>query len=134
MTAKPITMKDAVVSVAGTDYGAEASSVVITPNVNVTTWAGLKPTAVVRGIGTVEWNVNMSVGMDFNDATSLGRYLFEHQGEEVPLEFRPMSDGAGVSANVIVVPGSIGGNVNAVSESSVSLPVQGSPTFLAAPA
>ncbi|WNM25242.1 hypothetical protein [Demequina capsici] len=129
---KPMKMKDALVSIAGTDYGAEASSVTLTPTTPVTTWKGLKPTATYSSAGNPTWALDMMVGTDWDDAASLARYLFEHVGEEVALEFRPKSGGAGITANVILIPGAIGGQVDTDSEASVSLPVTGQPTFTAA--
>lgn len=129
---QPIKMKDAVVSIAGTDYGAEASSVILTPTTPTSTWKGLKPGAVYSSAGTPSWQLDMTIGVDWDETSSLARYLFEHVGEAVALQFRPKTGGAGLSAEVIAIPGAIGGAVDTDAEANVSLPLNGQPAFLAA--
>lgn len=129
---QPIKMKDSVVSIAGTDHGGEASAVQMTPSTPVSTWKGLKPDAVHSSAGTTTWTCDMTIGVDWDDATSLSRYLFEHAGEKATLEFRPRTGGTGMSVEVILIPGAIGGSVDSDAEATVSLPATGQPTFLPA--
>jgi len=125
----PLYMKDAVVTIGSTGYEAEISSAVFTPSATVATWKGLTPTAVFTESGAATWVVDITASQDWDDPLSLGVYLFEHEGESVPIAFEPKAGGAGFAGTVVITPGAIGGAVDGFAESTVSLPVQGRPTY-----
>jgi len=127
----PLYMKDALVTIAGTPYEAECSNVTFTPSTSTTTWKGLTPDAVFTNTANATWTVDMTLAQDWDAISSLGLYLFEHEGEEVSLVFEPKNGGGGFTAQVVITPGAIGGAVDGFAESQVSLPVQGRPTYVA---
>ena len=126
---QPLFLKDAVLTIAATNYEAEVSSVTFTPSTSISTWKGLTPGAVFTEAGLATWVADIVAAQDWDDPLSLGVYLFEHEGEEVACVFTPKNGGAGFAADIIVTPGAIGGAVDGFAESTVSLPVQGKPTY-----
>ena len=125
----PLFLKDAVLTIAATGYEAEVSSVTLTPSTSTVTWKGLTPEAVFTQTPNATWTCDLTFAQDWDLATSLGVYLFENEGEEVAMVFTPKSGGAGFAANVVITPGAVGGSVDSFAESTVSLPVQGKPTY-----
>lgn len=126
---QPIYLKDCVLSIAGSDFEKAVSSVQFTPSVTSATFKGLEPTATFTNVGSASWMVDISYAQDWNTAGSLSAYLFSNEGTEVTLTFEPVNGGASWSADVIIVPGAVGGAVDSFAVATVSLPVQGKPTF-----
>lgn len=126
---QPIYLKDCVLSVAGSDFEKALSSVTFTPSVTTATFKGLEPTAVFTNVGSSTWMVDLAYAQDWDTVGSLSAYLYEHEGAERTLTFEPVNGGASWSADVIIVPGAVGGAVDSYATASVSLPVQGRPTF-----
>lgn len=127
--ANPLYMKEALLSIAATDYAAEVSSVVFTPSSSVATWKGLAPGAVHTAGGLATWTCDITLAQDYDTAASFANYLFDNEGEEVVLTFEPKAGGATVTATVIIAAGAIGGAVDAFAEATVSLGVQGKPVI-----
>lgn len=126
---QPIFLKDCLLSVAGSDFEKAVSSVQFTPSVTTATFKGLEPTATFTNVGSSTWMVDISYAQDWSTAGSLSEYLFDNEGAEVTLTFEPVNGGAAWSADVIIVPGAVGGAVDSFAVATVSLPVQGKPTF-----
>ena len=126
---QPIYLKDVVLSVAGSDFEKHVSGVTFTPSVSSATWKGLEPTAVFTNVGSSSWTVDLEYAQDWDTTGSLSAYLFANEGTEVTLTFEPVAGGSSWSADVIIVPGAVGGAVDSYAVATVSLPVQGRPTF-----
>lgn len=126
---QPIYLKDCVLSVAGSDFEKALSSVTFTPSVTTATFKGLEPTAVFTNVGSSTWMVDLAYAQDWDTTGSLSAYLFANEGAEVTLTFEPVNGGSSWSADVIIVPGAVGGAVDSYAVATVSLPVQGRPTF-----
>lgn len=126
---QPIYLKDCVLSVAGSDFEKAVSSASFTPSVATATFKGLEPTAVFTNVGSSTWMVDISYAQDWESAGSLSAYLYANEGAEVTLTFEPVAGGSSWSADVIIVPGAVGGAVDSYAVATVSLPVQGKPTF-----
>lgn len=126
---QPIYLKDVVLSVAGSDFEKHVSSVTFTPSVATATWKGLNPDAVFTNVGASTWMVDLGYAQDWDTTGSLSAYLFANEGAEVTLTFEPVAGGSSWSADVIIVPGAVGGAVDSYAEATVSLPVQGRPVF-----
>lgn len=126
---QPIYLKDVVLSVAGSDFEKHVSGVTFTPSVTSATWKGLEPTAVFTNVGASTWMVDLEYAQDWDTTGSLSAYLFANEGSEVTLTFEPVAGGSSWSASVIIVPGAVGGAVDSYAVATVSLPVQGKPTF-----
>jgi len=126
---QPIYLKDVVLTVDGDTYEKHVSGVTFTPSVTSATWKGLEPSAVFTNVGSSTWMLDLAYAQDWTTADSLSAYLFSNEGAEITLSFVPVTGGGTWSATVIVVPGAVGGAVDSYATSSVSLPIQGRPTF-----
>lgn len=114
----------------GTDgYEAHVSSATFTPSSSIVTWKGLTPSAVFSFGANATWTLDLELAQDFETADALARYLFENEGTTVTVVFEPVDGGASVTAEVIITPGAVGGAVDAVATSTVSLGVQGKPVL-----
>lgn len=118
----PLYMRDSVLTIAGTDHAAQCSSIVFTPSPVSTTWKGLKPDALYTAAGTATWTLDATLAQDWDALTSFSLYLHEHEGESVTVTCEPKDGGASFEATVTIVPGAIGGAVDAFAESTVSMP------------
>lgn len=126
---QPIYLKDVVLTVDGDTYEKHVSGVTFTPSVTSATWKGLEPSAVFTNVGSSTWMIDLAYAQDWETTDSLSAYLFANEGAEITLSFVPVTGGGTWSATVIIVPGAVGGAVDSYAVSTVSLPVQGRPTF-----
>lgn len=127
---QPLYLKDVILTVDGDTYEKHVSGVSIVPTVATATFKGLDSAAVFTQASNASWTVDLTYVQDWETADSLSAYLFNNAGSEITLSFKPESGSGGTfSATVIVVPGSIGGQVDSYATSTVSLPVQGQPTY-----
>jgi hypothetical protein len=124
---QPIVLTDVLLTVGTDTYEAHVSGVTFTPTSPTVTWKGLTPTSVHTFGGTATWTVTLNYAQDWETANSLSIYLMENEGETVSMTFEPKSGGASFTANVILTPGGIGGDVDTVAVSSVTLGVSGKP-------
>jgi len=124
---KPIVLRDCLLRVATADYEKHVSGVTITPTTGSVNWAGLTPAAVFNFPAATTWGAQLDYAQDWETPDSLSRFLFDNQGEEVTMLFEPVKGGLGWEIDVVIVPGSIGGQVNAVATSSVTMGVNGQP-------
>ena len=119
---QPLVLKDVELLIGGVDdFRKHVSGVTFTPSSSQNTWSGLGlNTHTDSGIPT--WTVTLDYVQDWTSVASLSRYLFEHEAELVVMKFTP-TDGVGpaFTANVSIVPGAIGGQVNAFATTSVTL-------------
>ena len=126
----PLYLKDVTLTVGTDSYEKHVSSVTLTPSNATASWKGLNPAATFTDAGTPTWTLDLTYVQDWETADSLSAYLFNNAGSEITLSFKPESGAGGTfSATVIVVPGSIGGQVDSYATSTVSLPVQGQPSY-----
>lgn len=129
---QPIYLKDVLLTVGTDGYAKHVSGVTFTPSVATATWKGLEPSAVFTNVGASTWMVQLDYAQDWNTADSLSAYLFENEGAEVTLTFQPVDGSSGTwAADVIIVPGAVGGAVDSYAVATVSLPVQGKPAYTA---
>lgn len=126
---QPLYLKDVVLTVDGDTYEKHVSGVTFTPSVSTATFKGLESAAVFTQASNASWTVDLTYVQDWDTADSLSAYLFNNAGSEITLSFLPQTGSGTWSATVIVVPGSVGGQVDAYATSTVSLPVQGQPTY-----
>lgn len=120
----PLVLKDVELLIgSGTpdDFRKHVSGVIFTPSSSTATWTGLGLNAHTDAL-TPTWVCQLDYVQDWKSANSLSRYLYDHEGETLPIEFQPTSgDGPSFTANVTIVPGAIGGQVNAFATTSVQL-------------
>jgi hypothetical protein len=131
---QPIVIKDAIITIGTDTYEKHISSATFQPTVeqNQVTWQGMSPTATFSDTATpkVSWNLVLEYAQDWETANSLANYLLTNSGQAKTISVQPQR-GTGkktFSATVTIVPGPIGGAVNAVPVGSVTLPVTGAPT------
>jgi hypothetical protein len=125
---KPIVLRDVLLSIAADDYEKHVSGVTITPTTGSVVWNGLSPDAAFNFPTSTTWALQLDYAQDWDTTNSLSRYLFDHEGEKVTMTFEPERGGTGWEVDVFIVPGAIGGQVNAVATASVTLGVVGRPT------
>jgi hypothetical protein len=129
----PLFLKDTLIEIAGSDYAPAVSSVAFTPTSTSVTFTGLKKDAVFTDVGNTTWTVALTFVQDWDTATSLSRYLFTNAGKTVAMKFTPrFGTGPSFTANVVIVPGAIGGAVGAATVSTVTLGVSGAPVLVPA--
>lgn len=129
----PLVMKDVLLTLGTDNHQAAASAVVFTPQTNVTTvtWKGLTPSSVhtESEAEPTAWTVAITYAQDWDTAGSLSQFLMDNAGDTVPITFAPRSgSGPSFTADVVVVPGPIGGTRGQVAESTVTMSLDGQPT------
>lgn len=125
----PFLMRDCLFQVASDAYEKHVSAVEFMPASSVVNWKGLTPDAVFSFGTPATWTCNLSFAQDWSTAGSLSRYLFEHEGDEISVTFEPVADGPSVTATLIVAAGSIGGPVDSVAVSTVTLGCKAKPVL-----
>ncbi|MFV0446392.1 MAG: hypothetical protein ACK5Q5_22695, partial [Planctomycetaceae bacterium] len=121
----------------GANFKLQVRSVRLTPNTNVQTIKTVDPQGVFSETDTTEWVLEIAYldGYDDGEGTAaelLSQFLFDHSGELLPFEMRARSGGRGWSGDVRIIPGGSGGGQGEWGEQTVSLPLDGQPTKLAA--
>lgn len=130
---KPFILTDVDLTLGGNDYAASVSQVEIAPNGGqLVSWKGLKKGSVFNFPTEPTWQLNLGFAQDFETAQSLSNYLFQHYGDTVPGTFAPKSGGGHWTFDAILVPGSIGGQGDAVATASVTLGLAGKPVWVPA--
>jgi hypothetical protein len=136
IAAAPLVLKDARFIVAADSYESSVSSVTFTPSSSTVTWKGLTPSSVFTGTTTATYSLELSYVQDWSTTNSLSQYLMLNEGREIMVTFIPQTVATGTAptfkARVIVTPGQIGGSVDSVAVSTVTLGVIGKPTMTVA--
>lgn len=136
MAFQPLFMKDVLFS-AGTgtplDYAAELSSVLFEPESDQVQWKGLKPASVFTESTPPTWAATLKYAQDWDDAASFARWLWTNRGTTQAVTFKPKAGGGpSFTANLSIVSGPIGGDVDTFAESEVTLGSD-EPVLVAAP-
>lgn len=130
----PIYLDNASLVIDGLDYAAAASKIECTPSTSTATFRGMKKGATFTHTSVESWALGIDFAQDYDAANSFSNLCFEHQGEEVEVEFAPREGGQAWKVLVQLVPGGIGGQGAAHATSSISLGVKGQPSKVTAPA
>lgn len=126
---EPVFMDAADMTLGGDDYAAHISGASFVPATSTVTWTGAKPGSSFSRNARATWVCTINLAQDWESEKSLSQYLHDHEGEVVPITLAPVSGGKAFTADVIIVPGTIGAEVNQFGTSSVSLGVNGRPEF-----
>jgi hypothetical protein len=126
---QPFTLTDVKLKVDADNYEQHVSQVEFQPQGGVTTWKGLTPESAFSFAQTPTWQLVLAVAQDWKTPGSLSRYLFDNQGKTVDATFTPVAGGPDIDASIILTAPSIGGAVDAVAASTVTLGVVGKPTI-----
>lgn len=125
----PFQLTDCLFQVASDNYEASVSGVIFKPTSKTAKWKGLTPAAVFNFANAAEWQCEISYAQDFETAKALARYLHEHEGEAIAVTFEPKKGGSSITATIVIQPGQIGGNVDEVAASTVTVDVNGKPAL-----
>ena len=124
----PYSLKDATLTIDVDSFSSHVSQVQFDPSTSSSTWRAIN-SHVIRDQSTAEWACTIALVQDLA-ATSLHRYLVEHEGEKKPVVFTPVASGPAISATLVISPSSIGGTADgSTASSTVTLVVDGKPEF-----
>lgn len=129
--AQPFTMTDVKLKIDADNYEKHVSQCEFQPQGGLVSWKGLTPDSTFTAAQTPTWQLVLALAQDWKTPNSLSRYLFDHQGEQVDASFTPLDGGPAIEATIIITAGNIGGSVDAVATSSVTLGVVGKPVIAA---
>jgi hypothetical protein len=125
-------LKNAILTIATDDYTAAISQIQFDPSVSPTVWRGIGGN-VIKDTPVADWTATLAHAQDTANG-SLTRYLLANAGQTKAVVFTPVNGGPAVSANVIIVPSTLGGTADGnLAQATVQLPVVGTPVFAAAP-
>jgi len=125
---QPFLMTNCTVGIGTDTYEAACTSVLFTPTTNVVKFKGLTPTSRHRFAVDPEWVAAITFAQDWASAASLSKRLLNATvGEEVSLTFAPIAGGPDITATIMLVPTTIGGDIDTVPTSAVQFEVVGSP-------
>jgi len=128
----PIVLTDVSLLIPTDDYAKHVSSVTLTPTSSTVTWNGLGKNSFT-GASIATWTVTLEYAQDWETVDSLSAYLFENEGNKVTMTFKPQTgSGPSFTVEVTIVPGAIGGAVNAVAVATVTLPCSAKPALVPA--
>lgn len=130
---KPFVLKDVLLTVENDNYEAHVSQVQFDPSSSIQTWQGLTPASSHTDASIATWQGTLGYAQDWETPDSLSRYLYDHEGEEIDVVFKPRSgSGPSFAVTIVVTPGSIGGTVNAFATASVTVGCKGRPELIPA--
>lgn len=130
---KPRVFKNYLLKVGADNYEAHVSEVTLIPSASAQTWKGAAPDAMFTDMTIATWTVQLAYAQDWETDDSLALYLLENEGEEVEMVFSPTGSATGpkFTVDVIITPGQAGGAIDAFGTATVTLGVQGRPTYTA---
>lgn len=126
---KPRVFKNYLFSIGADGYEKHVSSVTLTPSSSIQTWKGGTPDAVFTDATTATWTMDLAYAQDWETPNSLSVYLLNNEGESKTVEFFPLGSGPSFTAEVIIIPGAVGGAIDTYGTSTVTLGVQGKPLY-----
>ena len=121
---QPYVLKNAVLTIAEDNFTAAIAQAVFVPQV-LWEWrdALCSTTPVYKGI---RWTVTLSYLQDLTDG-SLTLYLLEHVAETKEVIFTPVAGGKSLRADVMIVPGQVGGVTNQLATATATMPLFDTP-------
>lgn len=130
---EPLFLSESTLTFGLDDYAAHISGAKFVPTSSTVVWKGLKRGSKFTRQTAPTWALTLSYAQDWESAASLSRYLLEHEGETVEVTFEPIDGGQAFTADIIITPGAIGGDIDTFAGESVTLGVDGDPTLVTAP-
>jgi hypothetical protein len=115
-------MKDCTFEIEGTDYAGELSSVKFTASSSQVDFKGLKKGSKYSESTDPTYVCAVGYAQDWDNSTSWSNALIDLSGTVAPVTFKPKAEGAtSFTANISIIPGDIGGEVDNYATSSVTL-------------
>lgn len=136
IAAKPFVLKDAILTIGTDEYQGHISSVRFDPTTSQLTWQAITPAGAFADQTSAVWTCTIAYAQDWETANSLAQYLLTNAGQKKTATFKPKGTTTGMpifTADIMIAPGPIGGDVNTVQVGSVTLGVAGVPVKTAAP-
>lgn len=133
MTVVGYVVKQIVLEIDGDAYECAIVGAVLTPAANVVEWDVACPDGHASDMGITAWTLDLDYMYD-PAAASLSTILADNAGDVVAFSFTPDPINAPTRTRegmVRLIPGPEGGTVNSPAQSSVSLPLIGSPSWAA---
>lgn len=115
----------------GIEYAEAVASVKFTPSQSTVVWKGGTAAATFTDMTKPSYSCAMKIGQDYSDAASLTNYLLAHAGEHVDCSFR-FNSGSTITARLILAAPEIGGDIDAVADTTITHGVEGVPAIAAA--
>lgn len=122
-------LRDALFTVAGTDYANQCTSVIMTPEQETQTLKTMVPDGIVQDVDTATWTLNVNGIQDYVTAQGLARYLTEHSGEQIAIVFEPKKGGVSATVTAVAKATPFGGEQGAFTTFDLQLPMIGEPVF-----
>jgi hypothetical protein len=122
---QPFQLNDVTLTIGSDNYELSVNQVEVTRNVSVVRWRGMSPASKFAFAGAEENTLTLKFAQDFETANSLSNRLEENAGSVETFVFEPKKGARSVTVTALLVPGNIGGSLDAVAEATVSLPVVG---------
>lgn len=134
---KPIILNDVDFAIEEDNYEGHCSTIRFDPSTSIVRWKGMSPDSVFAAQTNPEWTLTVSYAQDWETADALSRYLHDNAGQVKTVKLKPKKVAAGsttatVTAQIIIAPGPIGGDVDGVATGSVTMGVNGQPDIAAA--
>lgn len=122
-------LRDALFTVAGTDYANQCTSVVMTPEQETQTLKTMVPDGIVQDVDTASWTLSINGIQDMTNGQGLARYLTEHDGEQIAIVFEPKKGGVTATVTAVAKATPFGGEQGAFVIFDLELPMIGYPVF-----
>lgn len=124
-----VMMKNALVTIDGTEYHGEYTTALLTPTQNIVQELTLEPGYVLTDVDDATWTFQLAGPQNWVDGVSA--YLNTHKGESVEIVLQPKkgSGQAMATFSVIALGGAFGGARGAFASYDLTMPVEGEPVF-----
>lgn len=124
---QPIMMKDATLTIAGDDYTASITQVLFVPQVEwlwADTFQATEPV-----FARARWTSQVGFLQDWETANALTSYLILNAAQRRTVVFTPKVGGMTVTADVLLIPASVGGVPGQQMSATAVLPLFGDPVL-----
>lgn len=115
-------------TVGGTEYAEAVASARFIPAQTINTWKGGTPDAVFSSSTKPTYTCAMKLGQDYETSGSLANYLMAHAGEAVSFVFR-YNGGRTITATLLIAAPEIGGDIDAILDTTITHGVSGVPVL-----
>ncbi|WP_336630772.1 MULTISPECIES: hypothetical protein [unclassified Microbacterium] len=127
----PIVLNDIVLIIGADNYEAAVSKAEFVPTTPTVSFSGMTPGSMIQLAATTSWVMNLDFAQDHATAKSLSLYLLDNNGQNKSVTLKPKKPASGTAPTytitAMMIPTTIGGAVDTIAASSVTLPCSGQP-------